>query len=125
MAHIPDPRPNIVTPKNRGPAIMSTRHCTYILASKRNGALYVGVTADLVNCVLDHKCNLVGGMTRQYAINQLVYFEWLQDAAAARRREQEIRQLHRIWKLDLIEQQNPHWRDLYADISSSSCYPAA
>ncbi|MCG6890962.1 MAG: GIY-YIG nuclease family protein [Gammaproteobacteria bacterium] len=104
---------------------MSTRHCTYILASKRNGALYVGVTADLVNCVLDHKCNLVGGMTRQYAINQLVYFEWLQDAAAARRREQEIRQLHRIWKLDLIEQQNPHWRDLYADISSSSCYPAA
>ena len=104
---------------------MSARHCAYILASKRNGALYVGVTTDLVNCVLDHKCNLVGGITRQYAINKLVYFEWQPDAASAQRREQEIRQLHRIWKLELIEQQNPNWRDLYADISPSSCSPAA
>ena len=104
---------------------MSTRHCTYILASKRNGALYVGVTDDLVNCVLDHKCNLVSGITSQYAINQLVYFEWLQDETSARRHEQQIRQLHRIWKRDLIEQHNPNWRDLYADISSSSCNPAA
>jgi putative endonuclease len=103
---------------------MSARHCTYILASKRNGALYVGVTADLVNCVLDHKCNLVSGITSQYAIHQLVYFEWQQDAASALRREQEIRQLHRIWKLELIEQQNPNWRDLYADVSPSSCNPA-
>ena len=104
---------------------MSARHCTYILASKRNGALYVGVTADLVNCVLDHKCNLVSGITSQYAINQLVFFEWQVDEASALRFEQEIRQLHRIWKLDLIERQNPHWRDLYADISPSSCYSTA
>ena len=102
---------------------MSAQHCTFILASKRNGALYVGVTADLVNCVLDHKCNLVSGITSQYAINQLVFLEWQQDAASARRREQEIRQLHRIWKLELIEQQNPNWRDLYADIASSSSIP--
>ena len=100
---------------------MNSRHCTYILASKRNGALYVGVTADLVNCVLDHKCNMVSGITSQYAINQLVFFEWQQDAASARRCEQEIRQLHRIWKRDLIERQNPNWRDLYVDITSSSC----
>ena len=104
---------------------MSTRHCTYILASKRNGALYVGVTPDLINCVLDHKCNLVSGITSQYAINQLVYFEWQQNSASAQRREQEIRQLHRIWKRDLIEQQNPDWRDLYTDISPSSCFPVA
>jgi putative endonuclease len=104
---------------------MSTRHCTYILASKRNGALYVGVTADIVNCVLDHKCNLVSGITSQYAINQLVYFEWHQDLSAARRREQEIRQLHRIWKLHLIEQHNPNWRDLYEDVTAASAYSTA
>ena len=104
---------------------MSTRYCTYILASKRNGALYVGVTADLVSCVLDHKCNMVNGITRQYAINQLVYFEWQPDLTSAQRLEQEIRQLHRIWKLDLIETHNPLWRDLYPDISPSSCSPAA
>ena len=104
---------------------MNVSHCIYILASKRNGALYVGVTPDLINCVLDHKCNPVSGLTSQYAINQLVFFEWQQNAASAQRREQEIRQMHRIWKLDLIEQQNPNWRDLYTDISPSSCYPAA
>jgi putative endonuclease len=54
-----------------------------------------------------------------------VYFEWQQDAASTRLREQEIWQLHRIWKLDLIEQQNPDWRDLYTDISAANCYPAA
>ena len=104
---------------------MSARHCTYILASKRNGALYVGMTSDLANCVLDHKCNLFGGITGQYAINQLVYFEWQQDMVAARRREQEVRDMHRIWKLELIEQKNPEWRDLYPDIAPASCSPAA
>jgi putative endonuclease len=104
---------------------MSVRLCTYILASKRNGALYLGVTDDLVNCVLDHKCNLVKGITSQYAINQLVFFEWHIDATSAHQREQAIRQMHRIWKLDLIEQLNPNWRDLYTDITASRRYPAA
>ena len=99
---------------------MSARHCTYILASKRNGALFVGVTDDLANRVLDHKCNLVAGITSQYAINQLVYFEWQQDQNSAKQREQEILQLHRIWKLDLIERHNPDWRDLYPDIASAT-----
>ena len=98
---------------------MIARHCTFILASKRNGALYIGVTDDLVDCVLDHKCNLVPGITSQYAIHRLVYVEFHPDADAALRREQAIRQMHRIWKLELIERQNPHWRDLYADISKS------
>ena len=99
---------------------MIPRHCTYILASKRNGALYIGVTDDLVNCVLDHKCNLVPGITSQYAIHLLVFVEFHADEDAARRREQAIRQMHRIWKLDLIERQNPDWRDLYPDISKST-----
>jgi putative endonuclease len=103
---------------------MNRRHCTYILASKRKGALYVGVTDDLVNCVLDHKCNLVAGITSQYAIHQLVYFEWHPDLQSAMEREQAIRQMHRIWKLELIEQQNPGWRDLYGDISATNCSAA-
>ena len=109
---------------------MNERHYTYILASKRNGALYVGVTTNLVETVLDHKCNMVVGITSQYAIHQLVYFECLKDAGSALLRELAIRQMHRIWKLDLIEQQNPAWRDLYPDLSNpedipKTCDPAA
>jgi len=98
---------------------MNRRHCTYILASKRNGALYVGVTDDLVERVLDHKCNLIAGITSQYAIHQLVYFEWHHDLQAAQQREQVIRQMHRIWKLALVEGENPNWRDLYPEITGS------
>jgi putative endonuclease len=98
---------------------MSRRHCTYILASKRYGALYVGVTDDLVDRVLDHKCNMVTGITSQYAINQLVYFEWHPDHASALEREQVIRHMHRLWKLELIERLNPGWRDLYDDVSTA------
>jgi len=99
---------------------MTPGHYTYILASKRSGALYIGVAADLVDCVLDHKCNLVPGITSQYAINQLVFYEHHQDPESAEHREQAIRQMHRIWKLDLIERHNPAWRDLYPDIASSN-----
>jgi len=102
---------------------MSERHCTYILASKRNGAIFVGVTSDLVSCVLDHKCNLVSGITSQYAIHRLVHFEWYDDAASAFRREQAIRQMHRIWKLDLIEQHNSRWCDLYKEIAPPHVIP--
>ena len=102
---------------------MSRQHCVYILSSKRNGALYVGVTCDLIDCVLDHKFSLVPGITNQYAINRLVYFEWHRDLLSAEAREQAIRQMHRIWKLELIEQKNPCWRDLYNDISAEN-YPS-
>jgi putative endonuclease len=109
---------------------MNKPHYTYILASKRNGALFIGVTTDLVERVLDHKCNMVAGITSLYAIHQLVYFECHEDAETALSREQAIRKMHRIWKLDLIEQHNPDWRDLYPDISNppeipQSCHPAA
>ena len=109
---------------------MNDRHYTYILASKRNGAMYVGVATDLVDRVLDHKCNMVAGITSQYAIHLLVYFESHKDAGPALLREQAIRQMHRIWKRDLIEQQNPDWCDLYPDIANLAaigepCHPAA
>ena len=99
---------------------MTTRHYTYILASKRRGAIYIGTTDNLIETVLDHKCNMVPGITSQYAIHQLVHFETHRDDTSALKREQEIRQMHRIWKLDLIEQQNPEWRDLYPDLTETA-----
>ena len=102
---------------------MDSQHYTYILASKRNGALYIGMTEDLAGCVLDHKCNLVIGITSQYAIHQLVYFKCHQDAASASIWQSTIKEMHRIWKLDLIEQHNPEWRDLYDDISPQFVIP--
>jgi putative endonuclease len=100
---------------------MDKTYYTYILASKRNGALYIGVTANLANCVYEHKCNLISGITSQYAIHHLVYFEYHQNAGAASLREIAIKEMHRIWKLDLIEQHNPEWRDLYSDIAGIHC----
>ena len=100
---------------------MNKNYYTYILASKRNGALYIGVTANLANCVYEHKCNLISGITSQYAIHLLVYFEYHQDAGVASLREISIKEMHRIWKLDLIEQHNPEWRDLYSDIAGIDC----
>ena len=100
---------------------MNQAYCIYILASKRNGALYIGLTADLVNCVYEHKCNLKSGSTSLYAIHQLVYVEYHQELSAASLRENSIKEMHRIWKLDLIEQHNPEWRDLYSDIAGINC----
>ena len=100
---------------------MEKTYYTYILASKRNGALYIGVTANLANCVYEHKCNLISGITSQYAIHQLVYFEYHDNAGAASLREISIKEMHRIWKLDLIEQQNPEWRDLYPEVAAINC----
>jgi putative endonuclease len=97
---------------------MDKTYYTYILASKRNGALYIGVTANLANCVYEHKCNLISGITSQYAIHQLVYFEYHDNAGAASLREISIKEMHRIWKLDLIEQQNPEWRDLSPEVAA-------
>ena len=104
---------------------MSNPHFTYVLASKPRGAMFVGVSDDLVNRVLDHKCNLVEGITCRYAINQLVYYERHANHGAALEREQEIRNMHRIWKRELIEQHNPAWRDLYDDLVKAGAAPAA
>jgi putative endonuclease len=103
---------------------MNKIYSTYILASKRNGALYIGTSSDLASSVLNHKCNLVAGITSQYAIHQLVYFEQHEQIELALKRENAIKQMHRIWKLDLIEEYNPEWRDLYDEIAARDVIPA-
>ena len=91
---------------------MNTTHYTYILASKRRGALFVGTTQDLGDCVQEHKANLVKGITSLYAIHLLVYYEVFRAAGPALLRQTELRRLHRRLKLHLIEQLNPDWHDL-------------
>ena len=87
----------------------------YIMASKRNGTLYLGVTSDLIKRVWEHRNKLVKGFTEKYGV-ELVYFEMHADAENAVRREKQIKKWNRAWKLRLIEEKNRDWRDLFADI---------
>ena len=88
----------------------------YILASKRNGTLYVGFTSDLARRIYEHKNNFVEGFTKKYGIHNLVYFEECGDRDAAIRREKQIKEWKRRWKLEMIEKVNPEWKDLYEQI---------
>lgn len=85
----------------------------YILASKRNGTLYIGVTSDLVKRIWEHKNELVEGFTQKYHVHQLVYFEQHQDMLSAITREKQLKKWNRAWKITLIEKDNPDWRDLW------------
>lgn len=85
----------------------------YILASKRNGTLYVGVTNDLKRRVYEHKENLVVGFTKKYGVKLLVHYEMTGDVNSAIHREKCIKRWKREWKLRLIEVDNPRWVDLY------------
>ena len=85
----------------------------YILASKRNGTLYIGVTNDLIKRIYEHKNNLVEGFTKKYTVHKLVYYEETGDVNSAIKREKQIKKWNRKWKLELIEKKNPNWRDLY------------
>ena len=88
----------------------------YILASRRNGTLYVGVTNDLARRVWEHKQKVVLGFTRTYGVDRLVYFEEHQSTSQARERERALKRWRRAWKLELIEKHNPDWRDLAEDL---------
>ncbi len=88
----------------------------YILASKKNGTLYVGVTTDLCRRIYQHKQKLIDGFTKKYNITQLVYVEELQDVHDAIHREKCLKKWNRVWKLKLIEEHNPDWHDLYENI---------
>ena len=90
--------------------------CVYILASKRNGTLYVGVTSDVVKRGWEHRNGLVEGFTKKYSIHSLVYYEMHENMLAAITREKQIKKWNRAWKLRLIEQGNPQWRDLWPEI---------
>ena len=89
----------------------------YILASKPNGVLYVGVTNDLVRRVWEHKNDVVPGFTKKYGVKELVYFEICDDPSVAIAREKQIKRWNRAWKVRRILECNPLWRDLYEDIT--------
>jgi len=95
---------------------MEKQFYVYILANKRNGTLYLGVTSDLVKRVWQHKNNLTEGFTKKYGIKKLVYYEVYQDIVNAIEREKQLKKWKRLWKLELIEEKNAEWRDLYVDI---------
>ena len=88
----------------------------YILANKRNGTLYIGSTNNLIKRVYEHKQKLVDGFTKQYSLNQLVYYDIFDTALAMVTRERQLKQWDRLWKLKLIETMNPDWHDLYPTI---------
>jgi len=85
----------------------------YILASRRNGTLYVGVTGNLIRRVHEHKTDLVDGFSRRYRTHLLVFFEQHETMDTAITREKQIKKWNRKWKLELIEENNPEWKDLY------------
>ena len=90
--------------------------CVYILASCRNGTLYVGVTSDLVKRIWQHKHNAVEGFTKRHNIHKLVWFEQHQEMQSAIAREKAIKHWQRQWKINLIEKTNAGWRDFYAEL---------
>ena len=95
---------------------MAKQFYVYILASKRNGTLYTGVTSNLIQRVWQHKHDVIQGFTRKYNVKTLVYYEVHENAESALTREKKIKRWRRAWKLALIEDSNPEWRDLYEDI---------
>ena len=87
------------------------------MASRRNGTLYMGVTSNLVQRVWQHKHDIVEGFTSQYGVHTLVWYEPHETMASAIAREKALKEWKRAWKLVLIEESNPEWRDLYDDIA--------
>jgi len=90
----------------------------YILASRKNGTLYIGVTNDLVRRAYDHKSNVIQGFTEKYGVHNLVYYESYTDDRDALTREKRLKKWKRQWKINLIETKNPDWIDLYEQIIS-------
>ena len=85
----------------------------YILTNKRNGALYIGVTSNLLERVDQHKRGIYDGFTKKYSINKLVYYETFENINDAIAREKQLKKFNRKWKIELIEKENPTWRDIY------------
>ena len=96
---------------------MEKHFFVYMLASNRNGTLYIGVTSDLPKRIWEHKNKVVDGFTKKYKVDRLVWFQACPDAEAAIVREKQLKEWQRKWKLELIETTNPYWRDLYEDLA--------
>lgn len=90
----------------------------YLLASKKYGTLYIGVTNDIVRRIHEHKSKVVAGFSKRYSVDRLVWFEIYDDPITAITREKELKKWRREWKIRLIEKQNPQWIDLYPQIAS-------
>ena len=88
----------------------------YILASERNGTLYIGVTNDLIRRIYEHKNDLVPGFTDKYGVLKLVYYEQVDDIRSAIEREKQLKKWSRRWKLELIEKANADWKNLYDEL---------
>lgn len=88
----------------------------YILASQKNGTIYIGVTSDLCKRIYEHKTGAAPGFTTKYNVKTLVYYECVPDMMSAIEREKQLKRWKRAWKLALIEKSNPHWEDLYDEI---------
>ncbi len=95
----------------------------YILASHKNGTLYVGVTNDIIRRMYEHKTNAIRGFTAKYDVKMLVYYEETPSIEAAITREKQLKNWKRDWKIALIEKLNPEWNDLYLDIIDSGSRP--
>jgi putative endonuclease len=95
---------------------MAKQPAVYILASKRNGTIYIGVTGNLQQRAWEHKNDLVEGFTKKYGVHRLVYYELHEDMMSAIRREKQMKKWNRAWKLELVETQNPEWEDLWEGI---------
>ena len=91
-------------------------HYVYILASRKDGVIYIGVTNDIVRRIYEHRIKAVPGFTAKYNITRLVWFEIYDDPTNAITREKELKKWKRAWKVQLIEAQNPDWNDLYESI---------
>jgi putative endonuclease len=92
------------------------RPCVYVLASGRNGTLYVGATSGLANRLSLHREDVIGGFTQKFGVLRLVWVEEFEDMQTAIRREKQTKKWNRTWKLQLIERHNPQWRDLWEEI---------
>jgi putative endonuclease len=95
---------------------MEKLFAVYILASKRNGTLYIGVTSNLPKRIWEHRESVVDGFTTKYGVKTLVWYEVHDNAESAISREKQLKKWNRIWKLSLIEEKNPEWRDLFQEI---------
>ncbi len=89
----------------------------YILANKKNGALYVGVTNNLVRRIYQHKNDLIDGFTKKYSVHDLVYYEQYDNIDVAISREKQLKKWNRVWKFRLIEKDNPMWLDRYNELN--------
>jgi putative endonuclease len=95
---------------------MARLYYVYMMASKKDGVIYIGVTNDLVRRVYEHRNNLIDGFTKKYFVHRLVYYEQTTDIRCAIEREKSLKAWKRAWKVNLIESVNPDWTDLYNDL---------